>query len=341
MKKRISLLLVFAILVSSTILTLTAFGAEGIIETPKVPLNPSVTEKAKVTVELASDAKETVIGGETIVVGTEFTDIPKDRVSTATITYNYSDSFTFNNDVVIKGVSGASVTNITDNNGVLKIGVNGLSSTSSPFALEFSFKLIDKPEESASISLKSVSAKSGKDKDIVVSYREKSVSFTTETVVPEFSNLGAALRINNDPALRFGLRVEKDAEYVKAMGGANFSYSADNKMQFGMLTIQKSELIGELTVDTNGAHNEVFKAVLAESSSEIVFAYTIENFAPNTTINTTAYVIRPYVSYKTESGDTIYYYGEVKERTAKFIAEIELQSETDTKKINLLNKFTK
>ncbi len=333
MKKRISLLLVFTLLVSSMILTLTAFGADGVIETPMVPLTP--TQKAEVTVELSSDQEGTLVGGQTFEAETKFSDIPKEKVSKVTLTYTYSDNLIFNNDITVEGVSTAEVSGLSDSNGSLTFNVSGLSSTSSAFAVKFSFTITDKPEEDVSVTL-SAQAKTSANKDITVKGSKKSLSFTAESVVPAFANLGAALRINNTPALRFGLRVEKDANFVSAMGSTNFVYSNESKMKFGMLSIQKTALVGELTVNTSGAHKKEFTSVLSENSNEIIFADTLENFASNTT----TYVTRPYVSYKTESGDTVYYYGEVKERTAKFIAETELQSETDTKKIALLNKFT-
>lgn len=339
MKKRISLLLVFTLLVSSMILTLTAFGADGVIETPMVPLNPTTkpeTQKTEVTVALSSDAQGALIGGQTVEAQTKFSDIPEDKISSVTLSYTYSDSLVFNNDITVEGVSGAEISAVSDSNGVLTFTVSKLSSASSAFAVKFSFTLLDKPERDNSISL-SANAKTPANKEVTVKYGKNRVSFTAESVVPAFANLGASLRINNAPALRFGLRVEKDANYISAMGSANFVYSADSKMQFGMLSIQKTALVGELTVDTRGAHNEKFKTVLSENSNEIVFAYTLESFASNTT----TYVTRPYVSYTSESGEVVYYYGEVKERTAKFVAEAELQSETDTKKIALLNKFTK
>jgi hypothetical protein len=170
------------------------------------------------------------------------------------------------------------------------------------------------------------------EKNVSKSYRNN--TFKSKSAVPSFENLGAALRINNTPALRFGMRVEKDEIFTETFGS---KYNSSSSMKFGIVSINKASLKGELGVETKDARVKIIETPFSETSSEIIFVDTIENFSENTT----EYVFRPFVKYENQNGEEIYYYGDVKTRSAKYVASAELKSTVDENKKKLLNNFVK
>lgn len=326
--KKISLILVIAIILSA----FTAL-AEGVIELPKVPLSASA-----VKVKLTSDADGTVPAGSVVSFNTEITPDETKGIKTATLSYVYSDSLEFNGDITLSGLpSGWRVSKYTDSNNVITFSLNNYSgnvSVKTTFSVKFSFTLSDDPASDLSVTFGTLEIVNGEgeiEKNVPKTYRNN--SFKAKSVIPLFENLGASLRINNTPTIRFGMRVEKDEAFDEIFTSG--SYSSDAGMKFGIVSINKNSLSGELSVDTKGARVKVLETVFTETSSEVVFVDTLESFPSNTT----EYVFRPFVVYENGKGDTLYYYGDVKTRSAEFIASAELKSTVDETRIALLNKF--
>ena len=56
--------------------------------------------------------------------------------------------------------------------------------------------------------------------------------------------------------------------------------------------------------------------------------------------NVMEFVTRPYVEYKADNGETVYFYADATTRSAEYVAKAELDSPTiDSAKRELLNKF--
>lgn len=321
MKRKICLFLALAVILSFTV-------CAGAIETPILPINPTV----ETTVKLTSDADSSVIAGTEVNFTTHIS--KSTGIASAHFSYDYSDSLEFDGDVTLSGLNGWEVSDLTDNNGNLSFTISGPSTTNA-FAVKFTFNVAFNPTSRLSLDLDDVKLYDENDSRVSIKKQSTSCTMNAKSVVPLFENIGASLRINNTPALRFGMRVEKDTVYKEAFGSGKYSYSSSDYLKFGMLCIEKSALKGELTVDTKGAHKEIFKTTFSDNSNEVVFVYTINNISSNTL----EYVTRPYVEYKTDDGDVVYFYGETKTRSAEYVAKTELKSETDTAKRELLNKF--
>ena len=321
--KKIALILVAAIILSA----FTVLG-EGVIELPKVPVGSS-----SVKVRLSSDADETVPAGSVVNFNTEITPDEATGIKEATLSYVYSDSLEFDGNVTLSGLpSGWKASKYTDTNNVITFTVRN-STVSSPiktaFSVKFSFTVSSDPVSDLSVTfgtLKIVNGEGKTETNVPKSYRNN--TFKSKSLIPLFENLGASLRINNTPTLRFGMRVEKDEVFDGIFTSGNYSSDAD--MKFGIISINKNSLSGELTATTNGARVKVLETVFSETASEVVFVDTLDSFPSNTT----EYVFRPFVLYK-----NVYYYGDVKTRNAEFVASAELRSTVDSNKIALLNKF--
>ncbi len=335
MKKRFSVIL-------AVILTLTLVSSLGIniaasvIETPIIPLLPAVSTEVRLT----SDAEKTVHGGTTVNFVTEINELPQNGVSSVELVYTYADSLEFNGNITTSGLpTGWEISEYTDENNKISFDVTDLSGENTvkkSFAVRFSFDVSMTPASDLYLKLSTVRLLDGDGNtvyDVVVS--PSRVDFEADSVVPLFEHIGASLRINNTPALRFAMRVEKDEVYKAVLGEGKYSYSNDDTLKFGMLYIAESALIGELEVGTKGAHKEIFKKAFTDNANEIVFAYTVENFLGNKT----NFVTRPFVIYEGDDGEILYFYGEAKIRSASQVAEAELRSTTDTAKKAMLNKF--
>ena len=323
MKRKISLLLALVM-----VLSLTAYAA---IETPIIPVSP--IENTKVT--LTSDADSPVLAGTAVEFTTKIEGISKSNgITSGHFSYDYSDGLEFAGDVYLSGAPGWTVSGITDENNTLSFDIEGEEITST-FAVRFTFNVAVAPTSRQSVKLDTASLYDTKSNRVVVTKNSSNNSFSVESVVPDFDNLGASVRINNEPAIRFGMRVEKDDVYKKAFGSGSYSYSSSDKIKFGMLCIAKDALDGVLTIDTKGVYVKNFKETFIDNSNELVFVYEIDPIGSKTY----SYATRPFISYELDNGEVVYFYGVTKTRNAEYVAQTELKSETDAAKKELLNKF--
>ena len=312
--------------------TIYTYGAGDVLETPMIPI---ITTATKVRFS-STNAGSTVIAGSSVNFKTEFSGLPQGGLSSIEVSYSFSDSFIFNDDITLLGAPGWEVSDLSYDNGSLSFTASGRSPLKSAFAANFSFAVSKNPTSSLEVTLDSVKLFDGEG-DEVKRFDKYSNNnhFSAKSAVPLFENLGAALRINNTPALRFGMRVEKDDVYKEAFGSGDYKYSSNDKIKFGIVYIYEDALTGELLVDNTKAHVVDMRTPVSENSNEIVFAVTIENFPTNKT----NYVIRPFASFENDEGEVTYFYGDEKVRSAEYVAEIELVNTTDETKKALLEKF--
>lgn len=335
MKRNRSLLCTIVLLL--VLLTATAFASD-VTETPIIR-----PEKSFLSASLTSDASGNYVLGDSVVFTTNLTSSSADKkFASATVKYKVSSGLALVGEPVFTTLPDSwSIREYTLENGVLslKVATDKVEDALSELKIEFTLKADYSGEKS--VTFDSVSAT---DKFnmyfIVVSMKATNNTFTVlgekeEVLPPSFSNLGAALRINNTPALRFGMTVEKDEVYKSAFTG-NFEYSAECDMKFGMLVIEKSKYSAPLTPNHADVTNKIFTEALSESDERVTFALTLDEVDDYGK----EYVFRPYAMVK-YGDEYLYFYGDEKTRSAKGVAGSALASETDQKKIELLNEFVK
>ena len=300
------------------------------IETPIIPVNP--VEVARVT--LSSNADSKVLAGASVEFTTKVEDLGSNGVASAHFSYNYSDCLEFDGEVVLNGLPGWTVSDLKDENNNLSFDISGPEITSD-FAVKFTFNVSLAPTSRPSVRFDSVYLYEEDGKTVNTTKSSSNNSFNVESVVPSFDNLGASLRINNTPAMRFCMVVKKDAVYKSAFGNGSYSYSSSDKIKFGMLCIAKDKLDGALTVETEGVYVKNFTSAFLDNTNELRFVYQYDNLGSNTM----EFVTRPFITYELDNGEKVYFYGPVKTRSAEYVAEVELERETDAKKKELLKKF--
>lgn len=332
MKKRILAVVMALVMLASTAGIALAAGG---VELPMIPIGNTTT----VSVKLSSDADELVHSGGRVVYTTCISNLYDVSLSKADFRYTYSDGIVFQNDVKVIGLpEGWSITTPVNSNNSLSFTVKDDSGknaiTGRDLDVTFSFKVAAVSGSQQFVTLSDAILYDESGDTINLSMKTTNNTFTTEATIPHVKNIGASLRINNTPALRLGMTVAKDERF-----GIVFPDGFDpesSEMKFGMLVIEKNKLSGELTVNTSSAVKELFTQEFSSTNNEIVFVYTIDEVKSFTK----EYVFRPYVMYReTPDGEYQYHYGETRTRSAKTVAEMELLSETSTKKIEMLKKF--
>lgn len=335
MKKQFTAILLTVMLLFSMA---TFIFAAGGVELPMIPIGGTTS----LTVKLSSDTNGTVLSGEDVVFTTGISEIGTEGLSKVELSYTYTNGLEFRNDVKVIGIpSGWEISEITNENNVISFSVSDATGenpvSGRDLDITFSFRVASVSGSQLSVNFSDLSLYNKYGETVTrLTKRVTNNTFTTEASIPNIRNIGASLRINNDPALRLGMIVSKDARFIRAFPDG---FKADNAdVKFGMLVIEETKLRGELTVKTSGVTQEIFKESFSESTNEIIFVHTVNNVT-NYKKN---YVFRPFVMYReTPDGEYMYHYGEAKTRSAKTVAEMELLSETSAKKIEMLNKFVK
>lgn len=334
--KRNRILLCFVSLLL-VLLTMTALASD-VTETPIIR-----PEKSFLSATVTTNATGDAVLGDSIALTTTLTSSSADKkFASASVKLKVSDGLEIAGEPVFTTLSDSwSVKEYALADGVLslKVATDKVEDAVSELKIELNLKATSTGEKS--VTFDSVSAT---DKFnmyfIVVSKKATNNTFTVlgekeEVLPPTLTNLGAALRINNTPALRFGMTVEKDEVYKSAFTGA-FEYSAECDIKFGMLIIEKDRYLEPLTVNHADVTSKIFTEALSESDDAVTFALTLDEVNDYTK----EYVFRPYAMVK-DGAEYLYFYGEEKTRSAKGVAESAVAGETDQKKIELLNEFVK
>jgi hypothetical protein len=112
--------------------------------------------------------------------------------------------------------------------------------------------------------------------------------------------------------------------------GAEFDEGSVEGAVFGMLVCESEKLSGELTVTTQDAHTYLL--------TKPIFDKTYSTSAVETASVDKKYSFRPFVKFTSENTNESYYvYFDMLERSAKDVAFLALEKETDSKIISLLN----
>lgn len=140
-------------------------------------------------------------------------------------------------------------------------------------------------------------------------------SFVVNMPKISLENLGASLRINNTPALRFGVRAQEVGEGI----------------EIGIIYSESAVLTGELTHSSPSAMNVVRLNSLGDG------VYTTG--AVKLSSNTQKYTFRPYAKLKLVDGSDYYVYFETLERSGETVARAVLETETNEEKRAILESF--
>ena len=257
--------------------------------------------------------------GDTVTCTFKCEDITATGLSSFEIFIKYSDGLAFKNDCAVSALpDGWTLWEPYDQNGVLKIGVVDESVENACFddvevTLSFEVETDKASEEYVKVSECyfydfDLNERVDVDKDF------KDVSFDVNKAEFQVKNLGASLRLNNTPALRFGAEID------------------EIKGEAGMIVIEKDKLSGELTRESEGARDFKFSSPLKDN------VYTTE--AVEISSLDTEYVFRPYVIYTPENEtEPVCVLFETLSRSARQVATKALEVETDGEKKQLLNSL--
>lgn len=258
--------------------------------------------------------------GDVIECVISYKDINEKGLSSAELFIEFSDGLAYNSDAVATGLADEwSLWSPSVDGGVLKIGIVDDSATTpgvSDFEIKLSFTVVS---DSFSRQYIGLSEYLIYDFDInaveTVKADIKEASFVVNLPEASLENVGAALRLNNTPALRFGVRKEALPENA----------------EIGVIAIESDKLEGELTHSSEGAL--LFDADLELASG--VFTTSPMEISSNSE----KYTFRPFAGLKMEDGNVYFVYFEPLERSAVDIATSELDAETDGTKRALLEGF--
>ena len=339
-KTLFTLFLTLLLILSSTV-TLAAKDDDGVIEMPMVPILPNTpAETSFALVTLVSDSDSSVHEGQRITFTTTISEINEDGISRAEIEYAYTGAFTYLENFYASGLpEGWSAVSSKTSYGKLLITLNkndSVKNLTSNATLTFSFEVDPEANAEMSIGFGRVNLYDAFGEEInLFDKKVYKCSFSAYTATPAFNNIGASLRINNIPALRFGVVVTKDSVFDKYFENGDFSYSEDAEVKFGMLLIPTSKLEGELKRDNPLARVEIFESAFSENSNDVVFTM-VEN---NVTDYKVSYTFRPFMMHKNPDGTYTYIYGDTLSRSAEGVAKAELLHATDEVVKYLLQKF--
>lgn len=257
--------------------------------------------------------------GDTVECTFKCEDITSSGLSSFEIFIEYSDGVRFNGDCKTSALpNGWVLWEPSVKNGVVKIGVVDESVVNACFDdVEVTLSFTVETENTADEFIK-VSECCFYDFDlnerVDVKKDFKDVSFSVNASEIQIENLGASLRLNNTPALRFGAKID------------------NLKGEAGMIVISKDKLSGELTRESVGAVLYEFSAPLYDNvytTSPIEIASLEEE-----------YVFRPYVIYTPENEtEAVCVYFETLSRAGLDVAKAAFEVETDDIKKQLLTSL--
>ena len=270
--------------------------------------------------EFSHNGAEVLKKGDSVVCKVKYSDINSEGLSSAEFVIHHSNGLEFNNDAVATGLeSGWSLWKPNVKDGSVRFAIVD-DTTVVPgrnnFEITFSFTVkSDKfSKESLSVS----------DNYIFTFNGEEINDFPTETPpdfflvsMPEVTleNAGASLRINNTPALRFGVKYDTLPE------GA----------ELGVIVSESDKLDGELTHSSSAAH------ILDVGNNISDGFYCTDAFEISS--NSEKYTFRPYVKLELADGNGYYLYFDALERSAADVALAELDTETDPQLREMLDSF--
>ncbi len=268
------------------------------------------------SVEFSTTASDTLKKGDMVEYTVMCRDITSPGLSSFDLVFDYSEGLSYNGDMESSPLpEGWVMWEPVDENGKIRVGVIDESVVSAGFddiKLTFSFTV-----ESDSFTEESVTVtqRDFYDFDLNLSeytFIDSTASFLVNMPDITFENIGASLRLTGKTALRFGAKLHGDSRGVV----------------LGMLVCPSDKLDGELTHTVEDASVYTFTKPL--------FDNTYSTPAVETDADT-EYTFRPFVKLTTKNtGRDVHVMFEEEKRSAKSVALLALENETDSKKIALL-----
>ena len=271
--------------------------------------------------EFSCDPGENPQKGDVVTCTVRYTDINEAGLSSIEFSVDFSDGLEFNNDAVATGIpSGWELwkPNVSEN-GVKFAVVDDTVVTPCKNDIEITFSFTVASDK---VSREYVQLTESYIYDFdtnEVGDIDSSISHSPfMTNIPDVSveNVGASLRINKSPALRFGLKYDVLPDGAKV----------------GVLVCETAKLDGELTHSTTlskelDAVNKVSDGFYCTNAFEI-------------SSNFEKYTFRPFVMLPMSDGGEYYLYFDALERSASDVAAAELEDETDETLREILKGFS-
>lgn len=261
--------------------------------------------------EFQSSTHNAVYKGDVVECSVKFGDIQEPGLSSVELLFSYSEGLLFNNDCT--GVGFCQDFELWEPNvdlqnrtvKIVAIDESVVTPCKSDFEIKFSFTVT---AEELGVEHIKILKRIISDFDVVEREDIKESIFEEGFVVnvPRVENIGASLRVNNTPSLRFGARAEDSQNY-----------------EIKMLVCEGT--LDELTCDTEGA-----QIYTLNKTGELLSTEPVEF-----TANSKEYTFRPFVTLP--DGHVVYY--EALTRSAEYVAKRELAVETDKKIRELLSTF--
>ena len=280
----------------------------------------TTAETPFMNVSLEADTDYILYRGDVIECRINYTDIDSIGLSSVELFIDFSDGLRYNSDATATGLSEEwSLWPPSMDNGLLKIGVVDDSAVTpgvSDFEIKFSFTVVS---DSFSNEYVKIAEHYAYDFDINsvenVGGNISAIEFAVNVPQAKVENLGASLRINNVPAIRFGMKC----------------LTLPENAECGILVIESAKLDGELTATSEGV---IILDADIKLSDDVLTTEAFEITSSNT-----KYTFRPFAILKTFDGENFVVYFDTLERSAEDIAKMSLETETDSTKRTLLEAF--
>lgn len=263
------------------------------------------------------DADGALAKGDVVECSVTYRNIAPTGLSSAELFISFSDGLKFNSDAHATGLAdGWALWEPSMEGEMLKIALvddSAVTPGKEDITVTFSFTVVSDEFSSEYINLSEYYIYDF-DINAVDNVFEsiENASFVVNCPEVSVENLGASLRINNTPALRFGVSAGEIPD------GA----------VLGVLVLE-GETDEELTHAIQGAKEYAVKRM---GDVYVTDALEINSFEKN-------YTFRPFVLFCLDGGVSHCVYFDSLTRSAKTVAEAELETETDGKKIELLKAF--
>lgn len=259
--------------------------------------------------------------GDTVECEIEYKNIGSTGLSSAEVIIGYTDGVKFNNDVFVVGLDDSwSLWSPNVSRDKIKMAIVD-DSTQTPgrndIKITFSFTVVS---DTVTLERIELLENSIYDFDINEVTEDCSVTLSDESFLVnlpkiEIKNMGASLRINNSPAIRFAARCD----------------IADGvKVKPGMLVAKTTELSGEL-------NHFVQSAIVCDFVKNNGEVFITKDFEISS--NTEKYTFRPFVLVELADSTEHIIYFDTLERSAEDISGFAIENETDPKKLQLLQAF--
>ncbi len=278
----------------------------------------AVADEPLLEVSFSNNAADTISKGDVVVYTLKCENIKEPGLSSYDLIFDYSEGLSYNNDCSVASLpEGWVLWDPVDKNGEVRVGVIDESVVSAGFdnmELTLSFTVISEDFTEESVVL---SQRDFYDFDLNLredyTFADTTAGFFANMPDVTLENIGASLRLNHTPALRFGAKLSGESEGIV----------------FGMLVCESDKLEGELSHTTDEAKVYTFTKPL--------FDNTYSTPAIEVSSNTEKYTFRPFVTFTTKNTQkSVNILFDELSRSVLDVAQLALENETDSSKTELL-----